>query len=100
MRSHGGSLMKTVLTELERQDKYLAKLPTDFQFPLFNGKQALESQRRNGYRNTSSAAREIIDNAIEAKATRIDVVLDRPKRQRQSHEPADSVSAVAFIDNG
>lgn len=31
-----------LLTEVERQEKYLAKLPEDFSFPLFNAAQALE----------------------------------------------------------
>ncbi len=88
-----------LLTEVERQAKYLAKLPEDFSFPLFNAAQALESQRRSGYRNTASAAREIIDNAIEAKATRIDVCFERPKAL-QRNQRADSIHAMAFIDNG
>ena len=46
-----------LLSEVERQQKYLDRLPENFEFPLFNSKQALESQRRNGYRNTASAAR-------------------------------------------
>jgi hypothetical protein len=40
-----------LLTEIERQQKYLDRLPDDFEFPLFNAKQALESRRRSGYRN-------------------------------------------------
>src|SRR6266550_209751 len=88
-----------LLTEIERQKKYLERLPKNFDFPLFNSKQALESQRRNGYRNTAAAAREIVDNALEAGATRIDVIFDRPRRTK-AHERQDSVSAVAFIDNG
>ena len=44
-----------LLTEVERQRKYLDKLPKNFEFPLFNAKQALESQRRSGYRNTAAA---------------------------------------------
>ncbi len=55
-----------LLTEIERQQKYLARLPDDFEFPLFNAAQALESQRRSGYRNMAAAAREIVDNAMEA----------------------------------
>ncbi len=39
-----------LLTEVERQHKYLARLPDDYQFPLFNAAQALESQRRHEYR--------------------------------------------------
>lgn len=88
-----------LLTEIERQEKYLARLPEDFPFPLFNAAQALESQRRSGYRNTAAAAREIIDNAIEAKATRIDVCFERP-RQLKPHQRAESLAAIAFIDNG
>ena len=47
-----------LLTEVERQQKYLDRLPDNYAFPLFNAAQALESQRRSGYRNTASAARE------------------------------------------
>ena len=88
-----------LLTEIERQEKYLAKLPADFSFPLFNAAQALESQRRSGYRNTAAAAREIVDNAIEAKANRIDVCFARPKALKP-HQRVDSIHAIAFIDNG
>jgi hypothetical protein len=88
-----------LLTEIERQQKYLAKLPDDFEFPLFNAAQALESQRRSGYRNTAAAAREIVDNAMEAGATRIDVCIAKPK-QLQKHQRTESISAIAFIDNG
>jgi len=88
-----------LLTEIERQDKYLAKLPEDFSFPLFNAAQALESQRRSGYRNTAAAAREIVDNAIEAKGTRIDICFERPKALK-AHQRAESISSIAFIDNG
>lgn len=88
-----------LLTEVERQSKYLAKLPEDFAFPLFNAAQALESQRRSGYRNTAAAAREIVDNAIEAKATRIDICFERPSTLR-SHQRANSIYSMAFVDNG
>lgn len=88
-----------LLTELERQKKYVDQLPEEFAFPLFNTRYAVESQRQSGYKHTAAAAREIVDNAIEAGATKVHVIFDRP-RQRQKHERADSVSAVAFIDNG
>ena len=84
-----------LLNEIERQEKYLAELPPDFGFPLFNTKRALESQRQNGYRNTAVAAREIVDNAFEAGASAVHVVMD--SRKNRSKEV---VSAVAFIDNG
>lgn len=88
-----------LLTELERQEKYLSDLPPDFQFPLFNTRYAIESQRQSAYKHTAAAAREIVDNAIEAKATQIHIVIERPKN-RQKGERADAVSSIAFIDNG
>jgi hypothetical protein len=87
-----------LLTEIERQKKYLDLLPNDFSFPLFNSKRALESQRRNGYRNTAAAAREIVDNALEAGATKIHVVFDRGADEKYAR--AESVTSIAFIDNG
>jgi hypothetical protein len=84
-----------LLNEVERQKKYLKDLPKDFKFPLFNTKHALESQRQNGYRNTAVAAREIIDNAFEAGADEVEIVLETSTRGTKK-----VVSAVAFIDNG
>jgi hypothetical protein len=84
---------------VERQQKYLARLPDNYAFPLFNASQALESQRRSGYRNTAAAAREIVDNAMEAGASRVDICFARPK-QLKAHQRAESINAVAFIDNG
>lgn len=95
--------------EIARQEKYLAQLPENFDFPLFNSKHAVESQRRSGYRNTAAAAREIVDNAIEAKATRIDLFFEQAKREASSEKgkgkkskdsESASVTAVAFLDNG
>src|SRR5262249_52403440 len=88
-----------LLTEVERQQKYLARLPDKYTYPLFNARQALESQRRSGYRSTASAAREIVDNALEAGAKRVDIIFERPK-QLKARERKESISAVAFIDNG
>lgn len=82
-----------LLTEIERQEKYLRELPEDFSFPLFNVRHAVESQRRSGYRDTAAASREIVDNAIEAGATRIDVIFETEPGKK-------SVTAIAVIDNG
>ena len=40
-----------LLTEIERQEKYLEKLPKGFTTPLVSAVQALGSQRRNGCRD-------------------------------------------------
>src|SRR5439155_13627439 len=88
-------------TEIERQQKQLDQLGDDFDFPLFNSRRALESQRRSGYRNTAAAAREIVDNAIEAGATKVHIILERPQQgDRKQHQRRDAVTSVAFVDNG
>jgi hypothetical protein len=87
-----------LLTEIERQKKYLERLPKDFDFPLFNARQALESQRRNGYRNTAAAARELVDNALEAGARKIHIIFDQGSDEKYGR--SESVTAVAFIDDG
>jgi len=90
-----------LLTEIERQKSVLAELPDDYQFPLFDGRQAIESQRKSGYKTTARAAREIIDNALEAGAKNVWVVLKRPaESERSKRERRDAVSGVAFIDDG
>lgn len=91
------ALSDRLLTDLERQQKYLDKLPKDFPYPLFNAKQALLSQRQSGYRDTAAASREIVDNAIEAGANRIHVVFDTERSEKSNRR---LVNAIAFIDNG
>lgn len=89
------------LTEIQRQEQAVAALGEDFQFPLFNGRHAVESQRKSGYRNSARAAREIVDNAYEAGAKNVHVVFRRPAAtERGKHQRKDSVAAVAFIDDG
>jgi hypothetical protein len=85
----------TLSAEIDRQQSYLDRLPDEFDFPLFNVKHAVESQRRSGYRDTAAAAREIVDNAIEAGADRVDIAFDTDLSSGRN-----SVSAIAFIDNG
>src|SRR5438105_3771282 len=92
-------LQDRMLNELEGQEEDLDQLGDHFTFPLFNSMRALESQRRSGYRNTAAAAREMVDNAIEAGATKVHVIFDRPS-DRKSYQRKDAVTAVAFIDNG
>lgn len=91
----------SLLTEIERQRHYLAQLPENYEWPLFSGRQAVESQRRSGYKNTACAAREIVDNAFEAGAKNVWITFERPKeKDRKANEPREAVSAVAFIDDG
>ncbi|HEX9968191.1 MAG TPA: ATP-binding protein, partial [Solirubrobacterales bacterium] len=85
-----------LLGEIDRQQKYLDRLPEPFEFPLFNAQRALESQRSSGYRDTASASRELVDNSYEAGADSVHVLFDT-SRNASNHKV---VSQVAFIDNG
>jgi len=85
-----------LLTELERQEKYLNRLPDNFSFPLFNAKTALESQRESGYKHTAAASREIVDNSFEAGADEVHVVFEK----YQNPGRKEKVSGIAFIDDG
>ena len=90
-----------MLSESERQAYYTDRLPEDFRFPLFNGRQAVLSQRQSGYRTTARAAREIVDNAIEAGAKTMRIIFDQPsERSREKHERKSNVRAIAFLDDG
>ena len=42
------SVAKRPPTEIERQEKVIAGLGDDYTYPLFNGRQAIESQRKSG----------------------------------------------------
>ena len=83
------------LSEIDRQRKYLGELPSNFQFPLFDVKRTVQSQRASGYRHTAAAARELVDNAIEAGAQNVHVVFDTDTGSNRR-----TVSAIAFIDDG
>jgi len=89
-----------LLTEVERQRKYLAELPPGFDYPLFNTLQPLESQRQSGYRSTAAAAREIVDDAAEANASQVHVLFDIKGERKDRRKEREVVSAVAFIDDG
>jgi hypothetical protein len=69
-----------LMTEIERQQHYLRQLPPDYEFPLFSGRQAVESQRRSGYKDTARAAREIVDNAFDAGAENVWIVFNWPEK--------------------
>ena len=90
-----------MLTELQRQDEYIRELPENFEFPLFSGRQAVESQRKSGYQTTAHAAREIVDNAIEAGASNVWIALERiSSDKREKYERKDAITALALIDDG
>lgn len=90
-----------IAAEYDRQEETLSKLPKGFEYPLFNGWQAVQSQRKSAYKTTARAAREIVDNAIEAGAQHVWIVFEVVSEQeRKSRERKNRVTSVAFIDDG
>ena len=56
---------------------------------LFDGRQAIESQRKSAYENNPRAAREIVDNGVEAEAKDSWVVFKRPTHEERGPELSD-----------
>src|SRR4051794_40357956 len=90
-----------LLTEVQRQEAVLADLPENYEFPLFDGRQAVESQRKTPYKNPARAPREIVDNAYESGAKNVWIAFRRPAdSERSKGQWKETVSAIAFIDDG
>ena len=78
--------------ELQAQKDYLKKNPiTNKSF--IDIRNYYESERRASYRDTTEALYELIDNSIEARATKVAIV---SKLKNGSDQP----EAMAVIDNG
>jgi hypothetical protein len=56
-----------LLTEVERQEAVLAELPGNYEFPLFDGRQAIESQRKT-FAGKKLALSESHRNGLERRA--------------------------------
>src|SRR5262245_5102450 len=69
-------VVKQVVADgLDAQDALLEKFrDTDFGWDLMVGDAFIRGMRDIGYKSTSFALAEIVDNAIQASATRIDIV--------------------------
>jgi hypothetical protein len=68
--------------------------------PLINVGQAFNSFRDNGYKNVQSAVAELIDNSIEAGASRIDCVIFESKDPALSSRSKPIIDSLYVIDNG
>ncbi len=91
----------TAVAEIESQARAVGELGEEYEFPLFSGRHAVESQRKSGYKNTARAGREIVDNSFEAGANEVHVVFKRPAdKSRKKGQRRDAVTSIAFIDDG
>jgi hypothetical protein len=89
-----------MLTDLELQHQYTDELKCrgDAAFTLVAAEAFIESIRDSGYKSTATAIDEFIDNAMQAGASRIDLVYD-PFRER-GRGGKTRVGEIAVIDNG
>lgn len=61
----------------------------------------IESLRDNGYNNTAYALGELIDNSLQAKATRVEVgFIEEQKKSSKSKRQTYTVSEISVWDNG
>lgn len=60
----------------------------------------IEKLVSSGYKNPTYAMAEIIDNSIDAKADKIDIVLVEEIKKEGSNRTTNIISDVLFIDNG
>jgi hypothetical protein len=83
-------------TVIERQNAYVAKLnDSNFKYGLTVGAAFVRGIRDIGYKHTGTALDELVDNAFEAGASKVHVVLHEAGGGRKG-----AVSQIALIDNG
>ena len=63
------------------------------------GSKFIEKQRSSGYKSTIYAMAEIVDNAVDANASNIDIILVE-EEQHRGQRKAIALSEIFFIDNG
>ncbi len=63
------------------------------------GSKYIEKQRRSGYKSTIYAMAEIVDNSVDAKASRIDLIFVEEEKTRGARKTM-GISDIYFIDNG
>jgi hypothetical protein len=85
------------LSALERADQYIAGLEASgFKYPLVMPRTFIEGARDSGYRDTAAAVNELVDNAYQAGATRVDVVFGFDENNRSARK----VDSIAVVDDG
>src|SRR5438046_912913 len=62
-------------------------------FPLVATETFVESMRDSGYKSSATAIDEFVDNSIQARASRVDVLVDRVPGKEE-------IAAVAVVDDG
>jgi hypothetical protein len=68
---------------------------------FITGRVAIDSMRDNGYKNTAYAVAELIDNSIQAGASRVDLIcIEKNKVNEGSQRRIKKVDEILILDNG
>ena len=92
------------VSEVDRQRKVVYDVlekDKEFSYQIFNSKLALLSQRKSNYKDTARAAREIVDNAIEAggPGTIVYVIIEPWGDAAPFGTKKTTVKAIYFVDD-
>lgn len=83
--------------DLEKQHQYVRKLEQQhFAFPLIAAESFVRGMRESGYKSTATALNELIDNAIQAQAKHIDIILGYDEENKSKKKP----DIIAIVDDG
>jgi hypothetical protein len=83
--------------DLERQREFVKELnERGFSYPLIAAEAFVRGMRDSGYKNNATAVDEFIDNAIQAQADQVDIVMGYAAGNTSKKKP----DYLAVVDNG
>lgn len=88
---------ETYNQDLKKQREFVAKLKEkNFTYPLVATEAFVRGMRDSGYKSTATALRELVDNALQAQANSVDIVLGYHPDNKSKKKP----DMIAVVDNG
>lgn len=83
--------------DLERQRRFVKELnERGFSYPLIAAEAFVRGMRDSGYKSTATAVDEFVDNAIQAQADQVDIVMGYAAGNTSKKKP----DYLAVVDNG
>lgn len=83
--------------DLQHQREYVQTLEDrGFSYPLIAAESFVRGMRESGYKSTATAINELIDNAIQAQARKVDIILGYLVGNKSKKKP----DMVAVVDDG
>ena len=79
--------------------KSMMEQPGQGRFDLVPTNLAITAMRDNGYKNTAYALAELIDNSIQAGASRVEVLCSE-REEQLTHRRRRRIDEIAVVDNG